>query len=70
MMHLVNGRECLLMAVAVAALLTSEMPKNKWTDGIWRMPLPLRWMILLGLLFILILFGKYNESPAFIYFQF
>ena len=70
MMHLVNGRECLLMAVAVAALLASELPKTEWKDGIWRMPLPLRWMILLGLLFILILFGKYNESPAFIYFQF
>ena len=33
-------------------------------------PAAVRWAAALALLFLLILFGKYNESPAFIYFQF
>lgn len=72
LMHLVNGRECLLMALSVAALCALEMlgKKRSLTERLFALPLPARWAVYSALLFLLILLGKYNESPAFIYFQF
>ncbi|MBP3645898.1 MAG: MBOAT family protein [Clostridia bacterium] len=70
LIHQVNGRECLMMALLVAALLAAEWPKSDVTERILTLPAWARWSLSLALLFVLILFGKYNESPAFIYFQF
>lgn len=70
LIHQVNGRECLMMALLVAALLAAEWQKSDITDRLLALPGWARWSISLALLFVLILFGKYNESPAFIYFQF
>ena len=72
LIYLVNGTECLLMALAVGGLLLAEWLGRKG-DAMQRFMAakwPLRWAACLALLFVLILFGKYNESPAFIYFQF
>ncbi len=70
LIYLVNGSECLLMALLALGLFAVEWPKDDLTTRLNRMPLAGRWLVLLGMLFLLILFGKYNESPAFIYFQF
>lgn len=72
LMYLVNGSECLMMALLTAGLVLAEWLGRRG-DAMQRflqMKRPLRWLICLALLFLLILFGKYNESPAFIYFQF
>lgn len=72
LVYLVNGRECLLMALLVLALVATElMGKDRDLPArILALRLPARWAVGLLLLFLLILFGKYNESPSFIYFQF
>ena len=72
LIYLVNGRECLMMALLVLLLLGSEWlcGKSELPDRLFRLPLAVRWLILLAMLFLLILFGKYSESPSFIYFQF
>ncbi|MDD3336528.1 MAG: MBOAT family protein [Eubacteriales bacterium] len=72
LIYQVNGRECLLMAVLLLFLLLTEIigKRVNLREKLYQCPLLLRWSVYLGLLFILILFGKYNESPAFIYFQF
>ncbi len=68
----VNGRECAMMLALVAALMGIELAAKKRDikAALFASPLPVRWAVYIGLLFLLILFGKYNESPAFIYFQF
>ncbi|NLO84773.1 MAG: MBOAT family protein [Clostridiales bacterium] len=72
LIHLVNGRECLLMAILVLSLLVIEWisQKHDLYAKLITSSLPLRWSVYLALMFVLILFGKYNESPSFIYFQF
>ena len=72
LIHQVNGRECLMMAMLVLALLGSEClcAKRDLPETLMRLPQIVRWGIVLALLFLLILFGKYSESPSFIYFQF
>lgn len=72
LMYLVNGTECLLMALSVLALLWAEWlaRKESLLTRFLRLPTLPRWAVCLALLFVLMLFGKYNESPAFIYFQF
>ncbi len=70
LIYLVNGRECLMMALLALGLFAAEWPKTGISERLNALPLPVRWTILLALLFLLILFGKYSESPAFIYFQF
>lgn len=71
LIHEVNGSECLLMALLVAGwMLLEAFGPRPLEDGFFRLPLPARWAISFALLFLLILFGKYNESPAFLYFQF
>ena len=72
LIYLVNGSECLLMALLVGGLLLVEWlgRKGNAMQHFLRTKWPLRWAACLALLFVLILFGKYNESPAFIYFQF
>jgi D-alanyl-lipoteichoic acid acyltransferase DltB (MBOAT superfamily) len=72
LVHLINGRECLLMALLVLALVASEMlgKSKSLSERILRLRLPSRWAVCLFMLFLLILLGKYNESPSFIYFQF
>ena len=72
LIYLVNGSECLLMALLVGGLLLVEWlgRKGNAMQHFLQMKWPLRWAACLALLFVLILFGKYNESPAFIYFQF
>jgi len=72
LVYLVNGRECLLMAVLLLGVYIVEVvdPNHGWHEWLFARPLPVRWAVYLVLLFGLILFGKYNESPSFIYFQF
>ena len=72
LIRLVNGRECLLMALLVLGVLALEWAgrKRDLTAAVFRLPLAARWAVYFALLFVLILFGKYNESPSFIYFQF
>ena len=72
LMHQVNGSECLLMALLVCGMLAAEWlcRKSSFADRLFASPAVIRWTAALALLFLLILFGKYNESPAFIYFQF
>ena len=72
LMYLVNGSECLMMALLVGGLLLAEWLSRKGNamQRFMQTGWPLRWLSCLALLFLLILFGKYNESPAFIYFQF
>ena len=72
LVYLVNGRECLIMAISVLALCVLEFfdPKHRWQDRLFASPLPLRWAVYLVLLFALILFGEYSDSASFIYFQF
>lgn len=68
----VNGTECVLMALTVLGLFTVEWfgRRINLTEWFFRLRALPRWLLAFGLLFALILFGKYNESPAFIYFQF
>lgn len=72
LVYLVNGRECLLMAILTLGLCIVEFlaPRHGWHEWLFVKPFPIRWIVYLALLFGLILFGKYNESPSFIYFQF
>ncbi len=72
LIYLVNGSECLLMALLAAGLLLAEWPgrRGDLLQRLLQTKWPLRSLACLALLFLLILFGKYNESPAFIYFQF
>lgn len=72
LVHVVNGRECLLMGLLVLALAVTELfPQTRdLAARILSLRMPARWAVCLLLLFVLILFGKYNESPSFIYFQF
>ena len=72
LMFEVNGSECLLMALLVAGMMGLEWLacRTDLTERFFRLRAPVRWALCFGLLFVLILFGKYNESPAFIYFQF
>jgi len=72
LVYLVNGRECLLIAALALGLFIVEClaPKHGWQEWLFARPFPVRWAVYLTLLFGLILFGKYNESPSFIYFQF
>lgn len=72
LVHLVNGRECILMAILLFVFVIIELMGHgdALKAKLYTAPLALRWTVYLVLLFALILFGKYNESPAFIYFQF
>lgn len=72
LVHLVNGRECILIAALLLVFVFVELMGNDdaLKAKLYAAPLALRWSVYLVLLFMLILFGKYNESPAFIYFQF
>ena len=60
------------MALLVCGMLSAEWlcRKSSFADKLFAAPAAIRWTVALALLFLLILFGKYNESPAFIYFQF
>jgi len=72
LMFQVNGSECLLMALLVTGMMTVEWfaGRTDLCEWFFRLHILPRWIISFALLFLLILFGKYNESPAFIYFQF
>ncbi len=68
LIYTLNGSECLLMALLTAGWMLLERMGR--VERFFRRPLPVRWALSFALLFLLILFGKYNESPAFLYFQF
>ncbi len=71
LIHEVNGSECLLMALLVAGwMLLEAFAPRRVEEAFFHLPLAARWALSFALLFLLILFGKYNESPAFLYFQF
>ena len=71
LIHEVNGSECLLMALLVVGwMLLEAFGPRRLEASFFRLPLAARWALSFALLFLLILFGKYNESPAFLYFQF
>ena len=72
-----DGREMLILVLAVTVLLLIDIAKYKtqksFSEIVFSQNLPLRWIVLLGLFIIIVIFGAYGRTfdpQSFIYFQF
>ena len=75
--HGLNGKEMLILTLAVVILLLIDIAKYKkkqsFSELILSQNLPLRWTVLLGMFIIIVIFGAYGRTfdpQSFIYFQF